>query len=239
MANLKMEARVIPQPKIEDELVPVDRSSLSQRVTELIRRAIVSGVLLPAEPITLREVARRLGVSPTPVREALSHLGAVGLVQSLSGRIRIAEATPSAIEDAFTLREALDGMTARLAALRRTEDEIVEIREMAESSVRAVNESDAETFRAVDMEFHRRIVKAAHSQQLGCYARNALDLALTLRNVRTHGRRLRGDFAAMHISISDAIENREADTAESIAREHVRKVKALIQSDPASGPEAA
>lgn len=207
-----------------DDLGRLDRSSLAQRVTELIRQAIVSGVLPPAEAISLREVSERLGVSPTPVREALSNLGAIGLVQFLPGRVKIVAASPDSFEDSFRLREALEGMAARLAAQRRSDAQCARIRQLADASVEAVNNEDSGRFRTADVSFHRSIAEAAGSPQLARYTYNALDLALTLRNLRNAGRAFDGSFAVMHQQIAEAIKCRDCDAAEQLAREHVRSV---------------
>ena len=207
-----------------DELAPLDRSSLAQRATDLIRQAIVNGVLPPAETISLREVASRLGVSPTPVREALSHLGAVGLVEFLPGRVKIVASTPESFEDSFRLREALEGMTARLAAQRRTDSEVARLHRFADESVKAVQNGDPKAFRAADVGFHRTIGEAARSPQLSRYTDNALDLALTLRNLRVSGSSFEGGFAVMHRQLADAIEQQDGDRAERLMREHIRNV---------------
>lgn len=214
--------KTVAQPA--DELLPVDRSSLAQRVTDLIRQAIVNGTLPPAEAVSLKEVADRLGVSPTPVREALSRLNAVGLVEMLPGRVKIVAATPESLEDAFFLREALEGMAARLAALRRSANEAEVICNLAGISVEAVKNNDPVRFRAADVAFHRAIAKAAHSAQMERYTDNALDLALTLRNRRVAGQTFDGSFAVMHEQIAEAIVRRESDAAEKLAREHARRV---------------
>src|SRR5262245_50441622 len=109
------------------DLPALERLSLSQKAADLIRNAIVSGTIAPGETIGVRDLARRVHVSPTPIREALIQLSAVGLVEFHPGRVRIAAATAPAIQDAFELREALEGMAARLAAMRRTEAEAEKI----------------------------------------------------------------------------------------------------------------
>jgi DNA-binding GntR family transcriptional regulator len=215
---------VNPDRYSPEELAPVDRSSLTQQVTDLIRQAIVNGLLPPAEAVSLREVANRLGVSPTPVREALAHLGAVGLVQFLPGRVKIVAATPESFEDSFLLREALEGMTARLAATRRSDEQYARIRQFADLSIEAVKNNDPRGFRSADVSFHRSIAEAAHSPHLGRYTDNALDLALTLRNLRIAGRVFDASFAVMHEQIADAIEQHDEDAAEKLAREHIRNV---------------
>ena len=209
-------------------LPPLDRSSLAHRARELIRRAIVDGVLPPGGQVSPREVAARLGVSPTPVREALIHLDAIGLVQFLPGRIRIASPTPAALRAAYELREALEGMAARLAAFRRTAEEAAEIRDLADRSIAAADGRDQERFRLYDASFHRAVGHAARSEWLEQYLSNALDVALTLRNLGTAGRSFTAHAAPLHVAIAEAIARRDADEAERVSREHVRAVTEQI-----------
>ncbi len=229
-----MEA-VLPEREGYAELPAVDRSSLAVRVTGLIRQAIVNGTLQAGEPIGVREIARRLGVSATPVREALFQLRGIGLVEFLPGQVRIVAPTPTALQEAFELREALEGMAARLAAQRRTEAEAARIAHWADVSRTGADSGDAATFRAADVEFHEAIALAAHSAQLHRYLKNALDLALTLRNLRNRraSQHLTPPFAYMHQLIAEAIQRRDADEAERLSREHVRRVCDLIGGQPA------
>jgi len=209
-------------------LVPLERSSLAHQARELIRRAIVDGVLPPGGQVSLREVAARLSVSPTPVREALIYLDAIGLVEFLPGRIRIASPTPAALRAAFELREALEGMAARLAATRRSEEEAKHIRDLADRSLAAARARDQEGFRHYDSLFHRSIGRAARSEQLEQYLSNALDVALTLRNLGTAGQSFSAHAAPMHVAIAEAIARRDPDGAERVSREHVRAVTEQI-----------
>jgi DNA-binding GntR family transcriptional regulator len=214
-------------PTIVSELPSVDRSSLADRVTELIRQSIVSGALPPGEPVSLREIAARLGVSATPVREALFQLRAIGLVEFLPGRVRIVTPNQAALREAFELREALEGMAARLAAQRRSDSEANRIRRLARTSREAAERGDVKAFRAADREFHECVARAARSEQLRRYLKNALDLALTLRNLRAH-QRAHAPFAYMHQQIADAIDRGDGDAAERLSREHVRSVCELV-----------
>src|SRR3954462_693619 len=102
-------------------MAPLERGeTLAQRAVTLIRGAIVDGTLEPGSQLTVPAVARLLGVSATPIREALMHLNEAGLVSFHGGRILIAAPTETSLREAFEVREALEGMAARLAAERRT-----------------------------------------------------------------------------------------------------------------------
>lgn len=208
-----------------EDVGPLERtSSLSRRAMNLIRHAIVTGLLRPGETISPQEIGARLGVSRTPVREALIHLNAIGLVEFLPGRVQIASATPAAIRDAFALREALEGKAAALAAQRRSAAEAEAIMTLALQSGWAAEKNDRVGFHEQDRNFHLAVAAAAHSQQLERYVANVLDLALTLRNLRTAASPFHAKSVGYHKAIAEAIRDKDGEAAERLSREHVRKV---------------
>jgi DNA-binding GntR family transcriptional regulator len=207
-----------------DGVGPLERSSLSRRAGDLIRQSIVTGVLQPGETISPQEISERLAVSRTPVREALILLNAIGLVEFHPGRIQIASATPDAVREAFELREALEGKAAGLAAERRSEQEAKQIMDLAISSGEAAAEGNRVKFREHDRAFHLAIARAAHSAQLERYLSYALDLALTLRNLRVAKSPFHPKSVGYHKSIAEAILSKDAAEAESLSRAHVRAV---------------
>jgi DNA-binding GntR family transcriptional regulator len=208
-----------------DDVGPLERStSLSSRALTLIRHAIVSGLLQPGETISPQEIGKRLGVSRTPVREALIQLNAIGLVEFLPGRVQIASASPAAIRDAFELREALEGKAAALAAQRRTAAEAETIMTFAIQSGWAAEKSDRLRFHEQDRSFHLAVAAASHSVQLARYLENVLDLALTLRNLRTAKSPFHAKSVGYHKAIAQAIADRDAVAAEKLSRSHVAEV---------------
>ena len=212
-----------------DEVGPLERAtSLSSRAMTLIRHAIVTGLLQPGEAISPQEIGARLGVSRTPVREALIHLNAIGLVEFLPGRVQIASASPAAIRDAFALREALEGKAAALAAHRRSAAEAEAIMSLAIQSAWAAEKNDRLLFHERDRSFHLAIANAAHSAQLARYLENVLDLALTLRNLRTATSPFHAKSAGQHTAIAQAIADGDGESAERLSRSHVTKVAESI-----------
>jgi DNA-binding GntR family transcriptional regulator len=99
--------------------IAVRPETLSERVYEAIREAIVSRRLVPGERVTETAVAAQLSVSKTPVREALLRLEHVGLVITETCRgVSVVRASPSIIREAFEYRLALEVEACRLAAVR-------------------------------------------------------------------------------------------------------------------------
>lgn len=211
------------------QLQALDRvERLSDRTAEILREAIVNGTLPTGAYISIPRIAKLCGVSATPVREAIIHLAEAGLVSVHPQGVRVTEPTRAGLIAAFEVREAVEGMTARLAARRTTDAETRNLREIAERSIEVAAGEDITSFRKVDSEFHAGVAALSHSPQLEHYARNALDLSQTLRTIRPAQKPLRAASAHRHIEVAEAIANGDGDEAERIMRLHVREVLTQI-----------
>ncbi len=209
------------------DIQPLGRvESLASRAATTLREAIVSGAIPTGTDISVPRLARLCGVSVTPVREAVIHLAEAGLVTVHDRGVRITAPTRDALIAAFEVREAVEGMTARLAAQRTTGPLADDVRELARRSVDAAQGDDVGEFRLLDSQFHESVIRLAASPQLARYARNALDLSQTLRNIRPAQQVFQADSAHRHIEVADAIARGDADAAEEFMRLHVREVLA-------------
>ena len=160
-------------------------------VVDQIRRAIGTGRYLPGERLPAeRELARQLGVSRTTVREALKILQDEGLIEIRRGRSggptvvshkmlaadarKLVRARLVEIEEVFDFRVAVEGACAKLAAERRTDAEVEQLRERMyrlDAFVDVAGYTESETappsrFFALDVDYHRAIAKAARSAML-------------------------------------------------------------------------
>ena len=209
----------------EGELTPLKRSeTLSTQAARLVRSAIVSGILPAGSQLTVPDIARRCGVSATPAREALIRLSEAGLVTFHDRRITIASPSPESLREAFELREALEGMSARLAARRRSEAQLETIERLARESMEQAHGDSPDGFLKADSEFHLAIAEAAGSRQLQRYLRNALDLVNTLRNLGRSRKAHRAGAAHFHLDVADAIRAQDEDGAERAMRLHIQAV---------------
>ena len=99
-------------------LQPITRKSLSEMAYELLRRALMEGEMAPGAELPLRPVSRRLGISATPLREALLRLAAESLLEiDPRGRIRVPHLTRAALDEIRKVRSMLEGNAAREAAM--------------------------------------------------------------------------------------------------------------------------
>jgi DNA-binding GntR family transcriptional regulator len=217
-------------------LAPISPAkTLTDQVGAAIRAAIVAGSLPAGSRITAPALARQLNVSPTPVREALRNLQEAGLVSFDSGALLVVAPNEKRIRDAYEAREALEGMAARLAALRRTERQSVKIVSLAEVSVNAALRADENEFMESDAAFHGAIAEAAGNNDLKRLTTNARDVASVLTRLRHQGMTFRADAAVMHTAIAEAIALGDADTADAAMRSHIADVlEQTIAGTPSS-----
>lgn len=150
------------------------RAQLSDEVAGHLRVRIMSGVLRPGAFIRLDETAAELGVSITPVREALRTLRGEGMVQLEPHRGHVVSPfTRDDIEDIFWLQAVIAGQLARSAAQRITDEEIDELERLAEAGADAIAGQD--TGQVVDTEFafHRAFNRASGRMKLAWFLLHA------------------------------------------------------------------
>jgi len=149
-------------------LQPLARTeSLAEHAYGAIRDSIADGVLLPGSPITERQLAADLGVSPTPVREALRKLEHEGLVErSDSRRLRVAAQPEATLEELMEIEVLLRAAEARFAARKIGEDALAHLRGLVEAVERQAPSADAFDLMALAREFDAVIAAAAGNPPL-------------------------------------------------------------------------
>jgi len=196
--------------------------SLGDLVYDAIRMAIVERKLTSTDPITEASLSKQLGVSKTPVREALLRLEYIGLIQSGGERRPSYAVKPSisAIQHAFELREPLETCGAALAAKNATMKDRKTIKDLARATFPA-RWSDSR-------DFHFRIAEVTRNPYLVRHIADAFDLTWALQ-----GRDLPvGDdsllCADQHIGIAEAITEGDSRRASERMAEHLKTAKDLV-----------
>jgi DNA-binding GntR family transcriptional regulator len=198
--------------------------SRSEFVYASLRDAIWEGRFAPNERIPEEEIARSLGVSRTPVREALRRLQERGLLTVGAGRgLVVAELSKAQVLELYAMREILEGSAARFAAQHANEAEIDILHRLLGEFDK--HRSDPRALVALNRRFHGAICEAAHNRYLIQTLEGMHDsLALLHSNTfRVPNRRDQSD--AEHRRIVLAIKRRDPDAAEKTAREHVRQAQ--------------
>jgi len=199
-------------------------TSRSEFVFASLRDAIWEGRFAPGERIAEEEIAHSLGVSRTPVRDALRRLQERGMLVIGVGRsLVVAELSKQQVIELYAMREILEGSAARFAAQHANEAEIDLLHRVLDEF--DGHQDDARMLVSLNRRFHRAICEAAHNRYLIATLDGMHDaLALLHGNTfRVPNRRSKSD--AEHRRIVSAIERRDADEAEKAARDHVRQAQ--------------
>lgn len=206
-------------------LVKADHGSTTDAVTDALREAILSGVLQPPAWLREDELAAALRVSRTPVREALRRLSDEGLTQRVANRgTVVAQVTIDEIIAVYAVRESLEGLAARSAAIRRPVGLVETLRSIYQRMTAAVNDDPA-IMSALSLEFHAAIREAAGNAYLTRFLTQVEHAVRRFgQTTYTHtGRHHEG--LEEHFGIMEAIAAGDPDTAEKRATEHMRRAR--------------
>lgn len=199
------------------------RIRLVDEVAQLLRERIYAGTYPPGTKLLQEQLAEELEISRTPLREALRVLERDGLLQTDRGRgVRVIEVDPELLLEGFNLREAVDGVAARLAAERADADGVARLRAQIVLQQATVEPWDASAYTLANVEFHMMVMELSGNR----FVQAELPLVRMTSQVFTPALLVpeeRGKAAvADHEAIVEAIAARDPATAERLARDHIR-----------------
>jgi DNA-binding GntR family transcriptional regulator len=230
---LASSARLSDPPKGLTPLSQLDR--IADIVHASLREAIFSGELKPGSKLSVPALAGRLGVSRSPVREAVLRLTQERLAQEEARRgAVVARIGASELVRIYELREVLEGLAARLAVEHSGRRMVEELRAALEDHARAVDAGSAEAHTKADMRFHRIVREASANDGLiealeGIQAQVRLAMVTTTVTAGPHL------ALADHRSIFQAIERGDPQGAERAAREHIVRLRRNLQEVAKAG----
>jgi len=188
-------------------------------VYERLRDAVSDGRIAGGERVREEDVARNLGVSRTPVREALQRLHQRGILILGPGRgFVVAQLSHGQVLELYAMREILEGPAARFAALHASADEIATLYELQEQLRTA---DDDMLHVSLNRRFHQAIYEAAHNRYLMQTLESLNDSFALLRSSTFRLPHRTRDSDEERRRIIAAIEKRDPDLAEKEAREHI------------------
>lgn len=206
-------------------------SPLYEKIFEVIKEKILMGILKPGDPLVEVKLAEELGVSRTPIREALRQLELEGLVYSIPHKgAFVAGVTAQDIEDIYTIRMLLEGLAARWAAQKITKDEEDELTEIITLMELYTKKKDIPKVMKTDSQFHQLIYKASKSKPLEHVLSTFHSYIIRARatSFETPGRL--EEAMEEHKLIFEAIVSRDPDKAEEYMKLHVKNAaKNLIE----------
>lgn len=206
-----------PLPSLDPNML----KGLREHVHEQLRQSIISGQLPTGSLLNERQAAAELGVSTTPLKEALRRLELEGLVRTEPRRgIRITFDAAQAEEMALA-RAALESMIARLAAVRITDEALAALRAVGESMRQATQAGVVRRLIALNETFHDTIHAASGCRYLQRLLAGQLVYDKATRRFLLNDSEERERALQEHLSILAALEARDEDAAERAMRDHI------------------
>jgi DNA-binding GntR family transcriptional regulator len=192
-------------------------------VARLIRDAIISGELQPGHPLREAELGRQMGISRTPVREALRLLQNDGLVEFQPNRgATVKSYTAADLEDVYNLRAALEGYAALTAAERITDLQLTALKESCDRYMKLRSSSESLSLLAEEnVTFHNTILAAAGSERLAAMIRQVTALPLIYKSYLTYSPENREAAESQHRQIAEALAQRAGGDARRLLEDHV------------------
>ncbi|HOU32650.1 MAG TPA: GntR family transcriptional regulator [Synergistaceae bacterium] len=191
---------------------------------ELLRK-FITGQLGPGERLPEIALAAQLGVSRTPVREALRRLAGEGLVVLVpNGGARVVSPTPQELEETFEVRCEMECLAARRAAKRITPAQLCLMEEQAEEEDRLIRDWDVEAYVRTNTRFHLIMAEASGNSVLGEYLENILARTFAyMVFVQSFLASDRNPSVGEHRAIVEALRARDPDGAEGLIRHHLSR----------------
>lgn len=206
------------------------KSAASVQAYNQIRQDIVSGALKEHERLTEQALAEQLGLSRTPVREALKQLIHEGFLERQAGySTRVAQFSNDETEQIFQLRQMLEGYAIKRAAALATEQQIKTLRILANRMSECVPPSSAGDYDEIaraNETFHRTIYEAADSPRLTALLSVAIDVGLVARTYRLYSVKALLRSCQHHHEMVDAISARSPEWAASVMSAHLMAAQA-------------
>ena len=210
--------------------------ALKESVHGALKRAIMDMAIYgSSEPLKLdeRRLAENLGVSRTPVREALLRLEQEGLVSMVPRRgAFVVKKTKAEILDVIYVWAGIEGMAARLATIRAADDEIASLRDLVESvSDSSQVRGSIDEYSEANIRFHQAIVSLSKCALL---SETAEGLFVHMRAIRARTIKDRGRASSSmsdHTRIIEAIESRNAGKAEQLVRDHALRLAEHVEAN--------
>jgi len=213
--------------KLKD--INIVRPVTGQRVYEEIKEAIINNTIKPGSMIQERVIAKKLGVSRTPVREALKKLSAEGLIELIPGRgAMVTKITIEDIREIMQVREPLECLAAKLAAERVTLRDIEYLEAMVSSWKQEIDNTTDIDFVSIsrwDIGFHEYIVEIARNNHLAHLLSIIRDQIRRITFMTQDNKHRIETSLSQHIKILEALKRKDPRAAEENMREHMESIR--------------
>ena len=211
------------------EAIVIDRRPLHEEVADRLRALITEGQIAPGERLNERVLCERLGVSRTPLREAFKVLAAERLIELSPNRgARVVELSAGDVAHLFEVMATLEGLSGELAAARRTEDELREIRALHFEMLAAHARRDLPAYYRQNLAIHEAISRCARNPVLA-ETYDAINTRIQALRFRSNFNQDKWDAAVLeHEAMLEALGSRDGQRLRALLETHLRNKRDAV-----------
>ena len=194
-----------------------------------LRQAILQERLKPGERLMEIDLAKRMGVSRTPIREAIRMLELEGLVVMVPRcGAKVASISPKNLKNVLEVRAALDELAIRLACARICEERLEALKKAMYDFEKAISTGNEEEIAAADVKFHDIIVEAADNERLAQMVMNLSEQVYRYRYEYIKDASLHEDLIREHREMYESISAKDSERAVNAVKNHIARQQTTI-----------
>jgi DNA-binding GntR family transcriptional regulator len=226
------------------QVEPIESKIIRDQVLDAIEKALVSGELRPEDRVNEAEIARDAGISRGPVREAIQHLVAEGILVNVPHRgTYVAQWTKRDVAETYGLRALLESYAASLAKERMSVEEMTTLENIVSDMEACARRGDAACLSELDLEFHHRLYELSGHTLLMRVLRDLWRRISMLVNFDASTSPDLIEYAQNHRMLLDAIKSGDGIKIEQVFREHIIGIGDIIiqrmeETESATDPES-
>ena len=203
------------------------QASLSEGLYEALKSAINLGQINSGDKLTETMIAGHANISRTPVREALQRLLNEGFLEQSGRSLTVSKVSIQALTELCVIRENLEGLAARLAAINRSDSDIFALESFNNLFKQAVGNKNLDEIITHNHAFHSFIWEASQNKYLKNQVSLLRDSIIRMQASTLHSEERQLQAIQEHQAITEAIKNSDAELAERLTQEHFRKAEAI------------
>lgn len=202
---------------------------LREAVCESLRKAIRSGILAPGERLMEVQLAEELGISRTPIREAIRKLEQEGYVIMLPRRgTYVSSVSVHDVQEIFEIRSALESLSIGLAARRIENEELEQLQKLLTLIEGYIDTNDIDNIVKTDIEFHNLLYTVSRNERLGVIINNLKEQLARFRKLSmSYPGRLK-DTLEEHREMVEAVANGDVEAARDAAERHMERAEETL-----------
>ena len=206
-----------------------ERKSLGEHVFESLKQAIIQGNITAGEWLVESHIAETLGISRTPVREAIHKLEREGLIERQPrGGFTVLGLNRNDIEETFGIRSVLEGYAARLAAEKHKKEELTPLEKKIEEFQNALERKKMDVLPVINTEFHDMLYALSKSPKLVHMINGLQDQIYRYRELILKEKKFAVTSNRDHIQLLKLIRKRDAEGAVQLVRDHILRGQEMV-----------